>query len=299
MKRTKKTDFQVDAILTADWHLREDTPVCRTDDFQEAQWDKVTQIRGLQEKYNCPVLHAGDLFHHWKPSPALLTKCIEEFPKQFCTLYGNHDLPQHSMDLAYKSGVTTLMQAGVIELLEWHGNWNDDPDYMNPNHIDKINDRPFYVWHKMVWTGKPPYPGAEKEPEGHWLLKKYPQFDLIVTGDNHQQFVCEQNGRLLVNPGCLSRQTAAFKDFKPAVWLYNAEKNKVKAYYLDIDPEAVSREHIEKKEERDERIQAFVKRLNEDWEASLDFKQNLERFAEKNEVDKEVMNVVYKATEEE
>lgn len=308
MKRTRtkqKKRLSVDAILTSDWHLREDTPTCRTDDFPEAQWNKVRQVRELQEKYDCPVLHAGDLFHHWKPSPALLTQCIRELPDQFYTVYGNHDLPQHSMDLAYKSGITTLAESGKIKVLD-KGHWDQEPDvdncfifYRQEDKIQKtgFNKRKAHIWHKMVWTKKPPYPGAEKELEGHVLLKKYPQFDLILTGDNHQQFVCEYKGRLLVNPGCLSRQTAAFADFRPAVWLYNAEKNKVKPHYLDIAQDVVSRVHIEKKAERDERISAFVERLDTDWEAGLDFEENLKRFGEENEIPKPVMEICYKAME--
>lgn len=300
MKRTKKKTEPVHAILTADWHLREDIPVCRTDDFTDAQWAKVEEVRLLQKKYDCPVYHAGDLFHHWKPSPALLTKCIQHLPRQFYTVYGNHDLPQHSMELEYKSGVRTLIEAGKVHLLE-EGHWNHPPKkginvwYHNGNDIE---ERKIAVWHNMVWTNKTPYPGAEENDEGHALLHKYPQFDLILTGDNHQQFVCKEGPRLLVNAGNLTRQTAGQKDFEPCVWLYNAEDNTVRAHYFDIDPEAVSRVHIEKKEQRDERIGAFVERLDTEWEGALDFNANLRRFGKENKINEQVMDIAYKALEE-
>ncbi|KKL99820.1 hypothetical protein LCGC14_1810530, partial [marine sediment metagenome] len=84
-----------DLILTSDWHLREDTPICRTDDFWSAQWNKVDQVMALQSKYDCPILHAGDLFHHWKPSPYLLSETIDHLQgSRFYTVYGQHDLPQ-------------------------------------------------------------------------------------------------------------------------------------------------------------------------------------------------------------
>ena len=38
-------------ILTSDWHLREDTPVCWIGDFKREQWDSVTFVANLQEKY--------------------------------------------------------------------------------------------------------------------------------------------------------------------------------------------------------------------------------------------------------
>ncbi len=104
MIRTNKKELNPDLILTADWHLRDETPPCRIDDFQQAQWDKINEVSSLQRKYNCPVLHAGDLFHYWKPSPWLISKAIQELPGRFFSVAGQHDLPQHSLDLLNKSG---------------------------------------------------------------------------------------------------------------------------------------------------------------------------------------------------
>ena len=308
MQRTKKIK-QVDAILTADWHLREDTPVCRTDDFEAAQWDMVKQVSNLQKKHSCPVLHAGDLFHHWKPSPRLLSLAIENLPDNFYTVYGNHDLPQHSLALAEKSGVYTLWKAGALGLLD-KGHWGDEPEEPNfflpwhPNYGNfdfpdptKTHLRRAYVWHIYTYTGKPPYPGAEKNATGHYLLDKYEQFDLILTGDNHLPFVCEEDGRLLVNPGSLMRQTASQIDYRPAVWLYHGKTNTVTPHYLDIDTSVISRQHIEQKEERDERISAFIERLDMDWEQDLNFLENLKRFEQENDVSEEVMQLTYKALE--
>jgi predicted phosphodiesterase len=306
MKRTKKRapasslsewsqvfqklgETEYDAIFTADWHLRDTVPSCRTDDFITAQWGIVREVAELQRKYKCPVIHAGDLFHHWKPSPELLTRCIQELPNMFWTVYGNHDLPQHNMDLEYKSGVRTLIEAGKVKLLD-EGHWNHPP-----SKGIKIGNRRVGVWHNMVWTNKAPFPGAEEEDEGHKLLDDFPQFDIIITGDNHQQFICKKDGRILLNTGNLTRQTAAQIDFEPCVWLYKAEVNMVIAYYFGIDPDAVTRVYIEDKAERDDRIDAFVERLNTGWEGVLDFDSNVRQLATKNKISDNVMNIVYKA----
>lgn len=303
MKRTKKAPQTFHAILTADWHLREDNPPCRTDDFQESQWNKVREVSRLQQEYRCPVFHAGDLFHHWKPSPALLTKCIQELPARFCTVYGNHDLPQHSMKLEHKSGVRTLIEAGKIELLK-EGHWNQPPEKGEMLRYDTDTDsrghafRKLAVWHTLVWTNKTPFPGAEEEEEGHALLTKYSNFDLILTGDNHQAFVCKQEGRLLVNPGSLTRQEAGQKFFEPRVYLYDAVSNSVVEHYFGDDPEDITRAHIERTEERNERLEAFVERLDSDWEGSLDFGKNLRLFGKKNNVNENVLSIVYKALDQ-
>ena len=289
MKRTKSIK-PPSAILTADWHVREDIPVCRTDDFQQAQWRKINHIAELQKKYQCPVFHAGDLFHHWKPSPQLLTKCIMNFPDQFYTVYGNHDLPQHNMELAEKSGVATLEAAGAVKIILGGGNWNEIPEGM------EYGGRMVAVWHIMTYAGKLPYPGCTA-PQSNELLKKYPQFDLILTGDNHQSFTANEKNRVLVNPGSLTRQTADKDGDEPCVYFWYADTNTVMKHVLPFDAGVITREHIDRKEERNERIEAFVSRLNTDWESSLDFVQNLRAFESTNQIRKSVMNIVYKAVE--
>lgn len=293
MKRTKKPSKKPrglpDAILTADWHLREDTPVCRTDDFEAAQWEKVAQVSRLQKQYGCPVLHAGDLFHHWKPSPRLLSLCLERLPDSFYTVFGNHDLPQHNMELADKSGVTTLAKAGKISIFP-HGHWNA----LSKEASIVLAGRKIAVWHVMTYAGKLPYPGCTA-PQSNDLLRKYPGFDLIVTGDNHQTFTASEKGRVLVNPGNLTRQTAA--DHPPVVFLYYGATNTVEEYELQYQETAVSREHLERKEERDERIDAFIQVLNTEWEGALDFMANLKQFEQQNDVPKPVMDIIHKATD--
>lgn len=297
MKRTKKkSKLSVDAILTADWHLREGNPTCRLDDFESAQWDKVRQVSALQKKHECPVFHAGDLFDHWKPSPRLLSLTARHLPNNFVSVYGNHDLPQHSLDLKEKSGLYNLITNKKV----FRNIQEPDTDLGFDSIKINVKGRHILMAHVYVYSGKPPYPGAELEAEGNWLLDSYPALDLLVTGDNHIPFICLDEGRVLVNSGSLTRQTAGQIKHRPRVYLYNAEKNKVKAHYLDIAPgsEVISRGHIEEREQRDERISAFVERLSSEWEADLDFNENIRRFEKENEIDKNVMNIVYQALEE-
>ena len=300
MKRTKDTKPKPDAIITADWHLREDIPVARTDDFWKAQWDKVTQISRLQVRFNCPVIHAGDLFNHWKPSPYLLSKTIEMLPwDQFYTIYGNHDLPQHNILLAEKCGVNVLKMAGRLGVLNGV-HWGETPLDDRFERIliaDKIGGREILVWHTMTYQGKKPWPGMT-DPLAAGLLRKYPEYDLIVTGHNHKTFVEEHEGRLLVNPGSLTRQASDQVDHKPSVFLYFAETNTVERYYLKCYQGVISREHIEQTEKRDKRIDAFISKLDTDWEAEMSFEDNLERFAQVNKLRPEIMNVIQKAIEQ-
>jgi DNA repair exonuclease SbcCD nuclease subunit len=279
-----------DAILTSDWHLREDTPVCRVDNFWEVQWVKLRWIQKLQDKYNCFVLHAGDLFHHWKPSPYLLSYVIEHLPDQFATVYGQHDLPQHSLELKEKSGINVIESANWLTVLDGCS-WGQTP--VAPSL--EIKGRKILVWHNFTYMGKDPWPGITS-PKAYMLLEKYKQFDLIVTGDNHQSFTFKSpDGHLLVNPGSLTRQDADQIDFKPKVYLWYAETNTVEAVEIPIDTNAVTRVHIEKLQERTDRIDAFTRSLQTDFTSTVSFEKNMEIFLQNNRIRKDVKDIIYKA----
>ena len=289
------------AILTADKHLREDIPVCRTDDYVQAQWDKIQFENQLAEKYGCPILDAGDVFNKWKPSPWLIREAVERLGGNRITIPGNHDLPNHSLESYEKSGLSVLESVDIYTVLKNNclkekefnvcgisygqaGNWNRADD-----------NKSILLLHQMVWQGKKlPYPGAENEGnEVTELLKKYPEFDLIVTGHNHQTFVQEYKGRLLVNPGSMMRSTTDQMDFKPSLFLWYADTNKVEQVFYPIKQGVITREHIEKREEQDARLQAFVQGLKQDAEIGLGFERNLEQFMNKNNISAAVKEKVW------
>ena len=309
MERTKivKTIPKPDAILCSDIHLRETIPTCRSNDFWQAQWDKLDFISELQAEYNCQVLHAGDLFHHWKPSPYLLSMAMEHLPERFLTIYGQHDLPQHSMELKEKSGIYTLKKAGKLEVLN-SCSWGQTPDKPSLwNEYSENTERKILVWHNFTYMGKEPWPGCTAT-QAHILLTKYKQFDLLVLGDNHQSFTVRGvDGNLLVNPGSMTRQSADQIDFQPKVYLWYAEGNIVETVDIPIEKKAVTREHLVEKQELDKRIEAFVSRFKEEWEGYWDtsqapksstFEESLERFFEKNRIRREVREIIYKVMED-
>jgi DNA repair exonuclease SbcCD nuclease subunit len=293
MIRTKVNNKRPTAILTSDWHLRETTPVCRTDNYWEEQWRKVDFISDLQKKYNCPVWNGGDLFDKWKPSPMLLSEASKYLPDNFISVAGQHDLPQHNLDLMYKSGIYNLMINRRLSILQ-NGHWEQSLGDGRTGFI--IKGKQATVQHIMCYKGQIPWPGCTS-PSAIRLLKKYPQFDLIVTGDNHQTFTQEYQGRWLVNPGSLMRMDADQVDHKPCVFLWYAEDNSIKQIFIPIKQNVINRDHIDKVKNRDGRIDAFVSRLDGNWEAKVSFEENLKTFKEKNNIRKSVMDIVYKAIE--
>lgn len=281
-------------------HLREDTPTCFTGDWHQEQWKAVDRIRHLQQEYKCPVVHAGDLFDHWKPSPGLISQALWFLPECFYTIYGQHDLPQHSWELRNKSGLHTLEVAGKIYVLPGC-HYGEKPEQLLEKYLSTqsiINfehDRSILVWHHMTYLTSP-FPGAS-EGMAEGILRKYPMFDLIVTGDNHQAFTIEYQGRRLVNPGNMTRQDAKQIDFEPRVWLWYADTNDVEPVYLPYQDGVISSEHLISQEQKNERVNAFITSLDGNWEISTSFDENLKEFMNINQVRSSVKEIVYKSFE--
>lgn len=292
-----RNNIQYHGILTSDWHAREDTPVGRTDDYLAAFLRKVDFISDLQKQYQCLVFHAGDLFDNWKPSPNLLRLMIEHIPDKFYTVYGQHDVPQHSLDLVHKCGINCLVSAGKVNVLEG-SHWGMVPG-VNQISIEVPQvDKRILVWHRYTYQGTKAI-FSKIQDNAHAILSKYP-FDLILTGDNHKAFVehyidKDERVRVLVNPGSIMRMDADQIDFKPRVYLWNAELNTVTPVYLPIEEGVISRTHLIKKAERESRLDAFINQLDTEFEGVADFEKNLETFRLTNNPRQSVMNIIYKS----
>ena len=295
-------------ILSSDWHLREDVPICRKDDFYESQWKDVDHVSYLQRMWNIPVILPGDLFDHWKPSPKLLSDTMRHIPKKLYAVYGNHDVPQHNLDLAEKCGMFTLVTSGHVNLLnDTDTEFVVAQDGLKPcytigsswNELPTTDDFTYgmsmLAWHVEVYQGTNPYVNG-KPSRAAQLLKDYPNFDLIVTGDNHIPFVEYYDGRLLVNPGSLNVQSTS-ETHKPRVYLYYPESHTVEAVYLPQDHVKVSDAHLIVKKDRDSRIDAFISGLNDDYDIGTSFEDNLEKYVELNKIENEVNNIIIKSLE--
>ncbi len=296
---------QPDVILTADIHLRDTIPICRTDDFFLAQSNKIKFIKNLQEKYNnIPILDAGDLLDKWKSSPYLEAWAIRNLP-YIITVPGNHELPSHNINYLDKSSLSVLEAAGKIKILK------DDKEILS--NYDKYGDqfsitgfpwnipikkydgdfkgRRVAIAHILTYESESIWPGLVAI-KGIDLLKKMSGYDLIITGHNHIPFITKYKGRLLVNPGSMTRAHADQINHKPRVYLWYSENNSIEEVYLPIEDNVISREHIERKEKRNERVDSFVNRLKDEYEIGISFEKNLEAYFSTNRVRYQVKDLI-------
>lgn len=292
----------VSAIICSDIHLRDSSPICRTDDFIETQTRKLKWLSDLQEKYNVPILCGGDLFNYWKPSPWLLGYALRNLPNNIVVVPGQHDLPAHNLDNIDKSGIQVLADAGKIKLIV-----NPEKDYFTIGKHEVVGfpwgaswkmacDGPkIAIIHYGVYESKPHYPGAEVSGGSakYVLNKLLDDYDLVISGDNHLSFTYTSGKRTLVNPGSFMRTSASQIDHQPSVYLWDEKTNLVERVYVPIEKGVISREHIEELQERDERLEAFVSQLKPTTELTVNFRKNLQSHISLNKVSKKVSDLIW------
>ena len=307
MTKFKRKKVKANAILCADLHIRPDTPICRTDDFFGAMECKIDFILNLSKEHDCPILIAGDIGNKPQWPNWLLEWAINKFKgHEIICIPGQHDLPNHRLDLWEKSGVGVLHAAGAIRLIidQIVRSDLDLPIFFTsyfPYGIKlqspATSHRPaIALTHQMIIENKPLWPGQEA-PKGNNLLKKFPEYDLILSGDNHNPFVAEYQGRKLVNPGSMMRTSADQESHRPRVYLWYSETNDIEAIYLPIKQGVISRSHVGVAKERESRNKAFIERVNSDIEIDLSYEKNLENYFNKYRTQKRIVEKTWEAVE--
>jgi len=314
----KKTEL-ADAVILADTHLRDDQSACRTDDYFTTQLKKLSWAVNLLRCGNlvragAPLIIAGDVFDHWKPSPLLLKEVIiiinslkQEYP--VVVVAGQHDLPQHNLDLLSKTGLAVLEKACEIHVLTggarfqtdrlaiYGWSWGDELPTANVV-VSKPSQATIGVYHFPTWYKDCPY-GPVKIPDAVQRLRQLPPFDLTVVGDNHIPFtVYSKDDRVLLSPGSMCRMSADQQKYIPKAWLYFRYSG-LKSIPIPIVADVVSRKHIEAKAERNKTLNAFIEGVADQKHGKMSFVKRLEMEMEKKEHDQELKQVMWEAIHEE
>lgn len=287
MKNKKR---KASAILSADIHIRPDTPICRTDNFFVTMEKKIDFIISLAKENDCPILSSGDLGHKPQWKNWLLEWTINRFKDiDVIICAGQHDLPGHRLTDWDKSGIGVLHAAGAINFIQ-EPTWYDDflihpfsygqeiiPPEKNKNITITEEFINIAMTHQIIIEKGDLYPGQDGY-KGNKVLADNPGYSLILSGDNHSPFTAKHKNQLLVNPGSMMRTTAIQADHKPRVYLWYADDNSIEPVYLPIEEGVVSRDHVKAKDDRTDRYDAFVQKLREDIELELSFPDNMEKY---------------------
>jgi hypothetical protein len=283
-------------LITADLHLRPERPRCRLDeDWAITQMAALRQIVKYSNEYQAPLCINGDIFDPktGKVPPWVETLFLRQISKAkygVFILAGNHDLPNHSWNKVNESSFGVIWNSGKVSPLSSLGlaaHFGQPLEGTNTNLV---------FLHQLVFASAGDIPPTEKAITASDLLEEYPKAKWIFTGDMHRNFHYEENGRHVVNPGCMLRQTIAFKDYQPQVYLVDLETEEVISLPILDTVEMVKDSYVKEEDDRKDRVESFIQMVRSAGTVSLDFRSNLEVGMEL--LDQETSDMVYSLLEE-
>jgi len=319
MRTNRRETRKAGAAIVSDLHLRDDQPICRTDDYWKAQLEKlefIVQDTNELVAEDGPLIIAGDLFDYWRPSPLLIAETIRIMNKcghKILAVAGQHDIPQHNLDLYPKTGLRVLEEGGVITLLRAGSfmSFGKEEDAFKVygycfGEEDRAglttfigSPRTVGVFHFLTCLDKSPIPGVEI-PRAKNVLKKFPQFNLMIVGDNHQCFQAMLDDQhRLCSPGSMTRMEADQEDYEPQITLYYPGTNTVEWHPIPVKAGVITRKHIERLQGKQEDIAKFVEGMKGSFDQTVSFERNLERYWKRNKIGQDLKEIVLKALEEE
>lgn len=279
------------ALCCADLHMREDQPLARTDNYQETQRKKFNYLLKIAENHKVPVLCSGDFFHKAKVSKQFeidIINNIEYANFVFHILPGNHDLPYHSLEHLNNSSLGILNLSHRIHI---------HPYELDKMYNTKINNIKIGMIHSLIHRDTPmKIDGKTISTKAKTILKKYPELDVIISGDNHESFIVEHEGRILINPGSMMRMTAAQIDHKPSIVLLYDDLS-YEIIYFPIEKGVIDRTHIDKKNNYDERMDKFINKISDKEKISISYEDNLYNYMKANKIRKPVKQEILEAIE--
>ena len=279
-------------LITADWHVRGERPLCRTDeDWIESQRKTIAQIREAFFHNGCEQIWIlGDLFDAPRCATAAVNMLIGElkkFPQNSVKiLCGNHDLKDHNYNNLEECSIGTLKKI-----------FEDVPDVVANDGIGSmsVSAKPFALddlqsnadvicTHQLTFPNEKarPMPGCGVLAQD--LLDRWANAEIIFTGDYHHGYIYKEDwdtlpGHYVVTPGCINIQKADELDYEPFVIVWDTKSN-IDDYnfckvYLDPQREFCTRDHIEAREQKEAQLAEVVETIKGGTEITLDFDSNL------------------------
>jgi DNA repair exonuclease SbcCD nuclease subunit len=257
-------------LLLSDVHGTDKLPVARKDDIWKTFDFKFSYILNYAREHAIPILQAGDLSdksRNWNVLDYFINKLNKRI--KFMSVFGQHDMYYRSNPNVTPSTLLTLIKTGFITPLSTTPTSVENVDIYGANWGDEIpepknqNKRNVLVIHAPIslreeWSGQ-----VRESPKR--LAKKYPDFDLILTGDIHRKFLVAHGHRFIANTGPMLRLEATEYNLrhKPCFFVWDSDGLSVKKVIIPHRPaiEVLTRDHIDKTKMSKVELKDFVKKL--------------------------------------
>lgn len=273
-------------LIGSDFHLREDTPICRDPQIWVPLQRKAVRFffQTAKERKVDRAGITGDTFHRSHVHPKMLSMLLAELLDagiDLSLIAGNHDVPYHVIEDAEASTfgnlwALTKMRGSPVKTFDDIGAW------YHFSEVAKLKDQtgrdPSIVFlHELTFSMDSTRPGPVKDSSfiADDLFDLFPAARFIITGDNHQHFSVQKGERFVISPGCLLRQDADEINGQSGFYFIDTDLGVVE--FIPVpDDELVDNSHLIAEKARDERVEAFITSLESNAEVSLDFLFNLE-----------------------
>lgn len=296
-------------LVLADIHIMLTNPLAWQTSYSDALVETFRWIKRQALKHKVGmILCAGDVFDKSilrKPSEivASIMFAIQNLPKMV-GIVGNHDLVGNTMDNLSRSMIGPVISSGTYAMLDKptvigdvsiYG-FNYGEEFTGPNKDDDSKYK-IAVWHQLISKTDGEFPGSISA--GSVVREYNGQYNLIITGDNHQRFQVDGKITTLLNPGSLMRINASQLDYKPCIQIVDTEAHTCTSIAVPFKPEDISRDHLNVDMEQEERFALLAEKIQENGQVSIDFIENMRNYIrELPQLDKSVVEFITEAMEE-
>ncbi len=260
-----KSPSDVSGIHCSDLHLSLKAPVYRSNepDWLEAQGRVLDQLQELVDRYDAPLVYAGDIFDRPDNPAELVNFALKRVPFGHA-VPGQHDLLHHNYADRRKTSYWTLVEAGKIVNLEYgvpqpagamvlHGfPWGFQHYSIQSAHSLALE---VAVVHAYCWYNDASYKDAPKEQCMLDRAKLLEGYDAVIIGDNHKFFQMNK----YMNCGTLLRRKRDEADHQPCVGLLMSD-GKWQRHLLDTSKDVYC-EVEEEKIQEPVNVELFIKGL--------------------------------------
>jgi len=300
------------AICVSDLHLTLLRPACRADkDWMETQTAYLLQVKQAASyggRY-LPILCAGDIFDRWNAPPELINFALQHLPDGMLCVPGQHDLPNHRLDLMHRSGYGVLKEAGKIadlskvrwalapggKLVVFGFGWEKNIEPVGGKKREHLNLLHVALVHRYVWTADKKFPGAPAQANVSHLKESLKGYDIAICGDNHQSFLAQSGQCQVLNVGGFIRRKTDEMDYESSMGVIYSDGS-IKRRRLDTSMDYFQEVPKDPKEIPFD-MKTFIEGLGGLGEHGLNFKEAVENYLKANEVNAKTREIILTAME--
>lgn len=251
----------------SDLHFTARKPSCRKDNFLKTQFRKLEFIFKTAEDNGGILFIAGDVFDS-PQEPYSLTNAfillLQNYKVKVYVIAGQHDMHFHNpnfnntpLGILINTGQVTIFNYLELEGISFCGNTWGENNYKKADVL---------VTHELVIKKSSILEGKTECKKAFHLLREH-DYKLILSGDNHQEFIEKNKDKVLINAGSVTRTTRSQLKHNPHIYVIDMEKNgniveniikNINAIHIPIEKDVF----IEEEKENTEISSEIMKNIN-------------------------------------